>query len=196
MKSSAVSLGNGQKISILLEEYRALYSLLQWRLTAADRRLLASAALLGGVLTGIRTLDATTSLLLLWGLPVLLWVLFSVTVGHARSKEDLLRRIDEIERSVNVIAGTDLLVFQSSRPSHEKAVGGRTGMLAIHGTLALCILVLLSCVLLIRGDEASHLPLQLGHGIWAALWALRMLHVAMELHQYRYQRPSLFRDDS
>lgn len=189
MKSKPGPLTEVQQIDILLEEYGVLYALLQWRLTAADRRLFVSGGLLVGVLTAIHSLDAHAAQLLLWGLPVLLWVIFSAMVGHARSKEDVLRRIDEIERRINTLAKMELLAFQSRRPEPGRAVGGRTGATAINGTLALYIAILLCAVVLLwpTGDDV---PLRfVGFGLWVTFWSVLMLWGALGLQHYRYERP-------
>ncbi len=189
MKAKPSPLTEVQQIDILLKEYIVLYALLQWRLTAADRRLFISGGLLAGILTAIHSLDAHAARLLLWGLPVLLWVIFSAMVGHARSKEDLLRRIDEIECRVNTLACVELLAFQSRRREASRAVGGRTAAMAINGTLTLYITILLGAVVFLwpAGDTAS--PGYVEFGLWVAFWSMVMLRSALGLQHYRYERP-------
>lgn len=188
MKTVTPLLNDVQQIDILLEEYRALYGLLQWRLAAGDRRLLISGALLTGALTAICSLDAVTAQLLLWGLPVLLWVIVSATAGHARSKEDLLRRIDEIERHINLLAQADLLAFQSRRRQRDRVVGGRTGLRTINGTLVLCIVVLLGAVIAFQPARGLRSPASAALGLWAIAWAGLMVREAALLKNYRYER--------
>lgn len=194
MKLKPVPLSEVQQIDILLKEYGVLYALLLWRLTAADRRLLVSGGLLAGILTAIHSLNGPGVQLLLWGLPVLLWVIFSAMVGHARSKEDLLRRIDEIERRVNTLANVELLAFQSRRPAPGRAVGGRTGVTAINGTLTLYIAILLCAVVFQwpAGDGPS--PAFVGFGLWVGFWSILMLGGALSLQHYRYERSILLQD--
>lgn len=195
MKTVTPLLNDVQQIDILLEEYRVLYGLLQWRLAAGDRRLLISGALLTGTLTAICSLDAVTAQLLIWGSPVLLWVIVSATAGHARSKEDLLRRIDEIERHINLLAQADLLAFQSRRRQRDRVVGGRTGLRTINGTLALCIALLLFAMiylLRVRDDSLGLGPI--GFAVWAFCWAGAMIRDAVVLRGYRYERPLLLKD--
>jgi len=183
-----------QQIDILLTEYGVLYALLEWRLSAGDRRLFVSAGLLTGLLTAIHALDDATAQLLLWGLPVLLWVIFSAMVGHTRSKEDLLRRIDEIERRFNALADSELLAFQSQRPIRHQAVGGRTGSTGIKAMLAVNISLLLAAVLFLWPASAPLSPLLVCYGMWAAVWAGLMLHQALTLQNYRYERPTVLSD--
>lgn len=179
-------LSDSQKIDILLVEYGVLYSLLQWRLTASDRRLFVAGALIVGVLSAMHALNAAAARLLLWGLPVLLWVILTAAVGHARSKEDLLRRIDEIEQRVNRLAGIQLLAFQSRRPT--STVGGRTGTQAVNGTLALCISVVLGATLFLQPVEDVRSSIAVCYGLWAAAWAAWMIREAVMLRNYRYER--------
>ncbi len=184
-------IAEAEQIRILLQEYQVLYGLLQWRLAAADRRILMVGGLLAGLLTAIRTLDGDSARLLLWGLPVILWLIVSVTVGHARSKEDLLRRIDEIEHRINRLAGTELLAFQSRHPHRGRWVGGRTSAAAINGILALCIGILAICCRLYQtrvGESAAYMT---GYLMHAGLWAVLMLRTATGLQRYRYERPTL-----
>lgn len=194
MKTPTPLLNDVQQIDILLEEYRVLYGLLHWRLGAGDRRLLVSGALLTGTLTAICSLDMATAAFLIWGLPVLLWVIVSVTVGHARSKEDLLRRIDEIECRINALARADLLAFQSRRRNRDRVVGGRTGLRTINGTLALCMALLLFAMTYLRsnGDGAGFGPI--AYAVWASCWVGLMLRDAIVLRLYRYDRPPFLHD--
>jgi len=188
-------ISEAEQIRILLQEYRVLYGLLQWRLAAADRRILVVGGLLAGVMTAIRTLDVDSARLLLWGLPVALWVIVSVAVGHARSKEDLLRRIDEIEHHINRLADSELLAFQSRHPHRGRSVGGRTSATAINGILALCIGILAICCRLYQirvGESADYMTAYLVH---AGLWAVLMLRTATVLQRYRYERPTLVMPD-
>lgn len=189
MRPKRGPLDESQQIDILLAEYGVLHRLLEWRLTAGDRRVVISAGLLTGLLTAVRTVDDGTARLLLWGLPVLLWVIFSALAGHTRSKEDLLRRIDEIERQVNMIANTELLVFQSRRPNRQHVVGGRTGSTSINAILTVNISLLLVSVFAMSPGLDPLSPLVICHAIWAAIWAGLMLELAFRLQRYRYDRP-------
>lgn len=178
------------QIDIILEEYRALYALLQWRLTAADRRLLVVGSLLAAALTALRAVEAQSGRLLLWGMPITLWAIVTATVGHNRSKEDLLRRLDEIERRVNSLAGTELLTFQSRHPGRGMA-GGRTGSAAVNATLALAIaLLVFACSIFrsITGDSSFDLA---AFAAYCLLWAYLMLRAAWELQGYGYGRRSI-----
>ena len=99
-------LDESQQIDILLAEYGVLHRLLEWRLSAGDRRVVISAGLLTGLLTAVRTVDDATARLLLWALPVLLWVIFSALAGHTRSKEDLPSMIFPFGQIASTTPGT------------------------------------------------------------------------------------------
>ena len=187
-------LDESKQIDILLAEYGVLHRLLEWRLSAGDRRVVISAGLLTGLLTAVRTVDDATARLLLWALPVLLWVIFSALAGHTRSKEDLLRRIDEIERHVNLLANTELLVFQSRRPNRQHLVGGRTGSTSINAMLTVNISLLLASVFAMWPAIDPPPPLVICHAIWAAIWAGWMLDLAFRVQRYRYDRPTVLSD--
>lgn len=130
------TLTNWNRTEILLEEYRALYSLLTFRLEAIDQRIPFVAGALVALLSSTSAFTQDQRLALLLGLPAACVWLHGTIVLHVRSKEDVLRRIDEIERSINGLAAEELLVFQSRHPNRRRFVGGRSGfgsVLAVFG---------------------------------------------------------------
>jgi hypothetical protein len=178
------------RIQVLLEEYRALYRLLTFRLGAIDRRLPVAGGTLGALLGATTAMPPDTKLAFLLGLPVaLLWLLLS-TVQHARSKEDHLRRIDEIERLVNRLAGEELLVFQSRHPNKQGTTAGRCGFGAVLSVLSTCSLMLAACCFLVSTPPGL-LPLSgiLAYYLYNACIAGMMLHAVIRLRHYRYRRP-------
>ena len=187
-KCDSVSLET--RIQILLEEYRALYSLLTFRLTAMDRRLPAIGGTLAGILGSTTAMPDQARLSFLLGLPIALLWLFLSTVQHARSKEDHVRRIDEIERLVNRLAGEELLVFQSRHPNKARHPGGRTGFGSVFAVLTVCLIMLGYCwysarfppALLARSDVFAYL-------VYLAATAAVMLVAIARLSRYRYRRP-------
>jgi hypothetical protein len=178
------------RIQILLEEYRALYSLLTFRLTAIDRRLPAIGGTLAAVLGSTTAMPDQTQRAFLLGLPVALLWLFLSTVQHARSKEDHVRRIDEIERLINRLAGEELLVFQSRHPNKARHPGGRTGFGSVFAVLTVCLIMLGFCWYSARIPPA----LLTGRDVFAylaylAAAAVVMLVAVVRLSRYRYRRP-------
>jgi len=178
------------RIHILLEEYRMLYSLLTFRLAAMERRLPAIGGLLVAVLGSTPAMPKESQLLLLAALPITLAWLFLATVQHALSKEDHVRRIDEIERLVNLLAGQELLVFQSRHPNTARFAGGRTGQASVLSTLIVCLTLLLACLHSMRAlrtlANANAVYL---YELYLSGLALIMLIAAIRLGRYRYQRP-------
>ncbi len=178
------------RIQVLLEEYRALYGLLTFRLGAMDRRLPVAGGALGALLGASTAMPADTKLAFLLGLPVaLLWLLLS-TVQHARSKEDHLRRIDEIERLVNRLAGEELLVFQSRHPNKRRTTAGRSGFGTVLSVLSTCWMMLAACCFLVSTPpRLLELGGILAYYLYNAGLAGMMLHAVLRLRRYRYRRP-------
>lgn len=184
------SLSLESRIQILLEEYRALYRLLTYRLSAMDRRIPAIGGTLAALFSAMAAMPDQTRLAFLMGLPVaLLWLLLS-TVQHARSKEDHLRRIDEIERLVNTLAGEELLVFQSRHPNKARQPGGRTGFGSVVAVLTVCLIMLGACMYTVQSptsllsDDSYR-----AYSVYLSGSAILMLAAAVGLARYRYRRP-------
>jgi len=116
-----------EQIEILLEEYRSLNSLLLFRLAAMDRRLPVSVGIIAAAIASMVAVPVDSQTALLFVIPPALFWLVRSTVQHARAKEDHLRRIAEIERTINSIAGEELLIFQSRHPNRSRVASGRTG---------------------------------------------------------------------
>ena len=122
-----------------------------------DRRLPLAIGFMGAAVAAIPALPHPSRIAVLVAVPsVLLW-LGRTTVQQARAKEDNLRRIGEIERVINSIAGEELLLFQSRHPNRAKIVGGRTGMGIVFATAVSSLVMLLLCLLVFIG-EPSRLP--------------------------------------
>ena len=124
------------------EEYRALYGLVEFRMSALDRRVPVTAAAFAGAVASLQAVPESSQAIVYVGLPVALLWFTRTTVNHARWFEDVLRRIEEIERAVNAVIGTDALYFQSRHPSRHRQVGGRTGRESVMAVLATVLLVL------------------------------------------------------
>ena len=178
------------RIQILLEEYRVLYALLTFRLTAMDRRLPAIWGTLAALLGSTTAMPDPIRLAFLLGLPVALLWLFLSTVQHARSKEDHVRRIDEIERLINRIAGEELLVFQSRHPNKARHTGGRTGFGSVFAVLSVCLIMLGACMYTVQTPRALLAPDRLAmYVVYLSGCSTLMLAATMRLSRYRYRRP-------
>jgi hypothetical protein len=175
-------------IRVLLEEYRALYGLLRFRLEALDRRLPLAAGTIGVVVAGIPSMPPESGFVMLLILPPTVAWLVATMASHARAKEDHLRRIAEIELSVNEIAGRELLVFQSRHPGRGRFVSGRSGrttlLAAASGTLA----VLGGSGLLFHARHPPTLSLYAYFG-YLILAAAAVVGSLLRLRRYRYVKP-------
>ncbi len=133
----------------MLEEYRQIYMLLPYRWEALDRRLPVTAITLGGLALTLAHVAGPLQWLALVGTPLWLIWLTRSTVNHARSLEDGLRRIEDIEREIAATIHGWPLRFQSSHPSRGVHVGGRTGAGTIQGVIVLSALTLVGCASLV-----------------------------------------------
>lgn len=183
------TLTRNDRVRILLEEYRALYGLLTFRLSAMDRRLPIAGGALGAVLGSATAMPPDTKLAFLLGLPVgLLWLVLS-TAQHGRSKEDHLRRIDEIERLVNQLAGEELLVFQSRHPNKRKVTAGRSGFGTVVAVLSTSWIMLAACgVLITLPSPLLPPPWLVTYAGYLACTGATMTLAVVRLRAYRYRR--------
>ena len=170
----------------LYEEYRVLYGLVVFRMTALDRRAPVTAGALIAAVSAVDVLPAASQPLVLFSLPVALIWFVRTTVNHARSFEDVLRRIEEIERDVNAAVGGRVMRFQSSHPSRGRQTGGRTGAVTVSAVIAMSLLLLATAGF--RMCQRRLLPLagEIAYGTFLSgvgLWSLRQ---AMALRRYRY----------
>ncbi len=175
------------RIEILLREYDALYGLLRFRLEAMDRRL----PLVGGgflfLLGSLSSLPSPVRLTFLLMLPAAIGWLMATTVGHARAKEDHLRRIDEIEREVNQMGGAELLVFQSQHPNRRQPIAGRTGSGTVLALMTMCLAMLAACWYLFQLQAAATLATT-AYGAYLGLIAIVIVMLRFGLANYDYQR--------
>lgn len=139
------------RADILLAEYSALYDLVTFRMSALDRRVPAAGATLLAFTGSAPLLPGPAQITVLAAIPASLVWLLRTTINHARSFEDVLRRIEQIESKLNAIAEEELLRFQSSHPSRLRAVGGRTGTETVLSVvLAGAILLLAAAVSMVH----------------------------------------------
>lgn len=176
-----------ERIQVLVEEYCVLYDLLRFRLEAMDARLPLAGGVLVTALSALSAMPSETQQVLLLTLPAAVLWLARMTIAHGRSKEDLKRRIAQLERLINAIAGEELLVFQSRHPDAFANVGGRTGMATVWAVFTLCLAMLGSCAYLFA---LSRPPTWLT-GIYLAFVAWSAVHLAGQvwaLGGYRYRK--------
>lgn len=183
------TLTNWNRTEILLEEYRALYSLLTFRLEAIDQRIPLVAGAVVALLSSTSAFTQDQRLALLLGLPVACVWLHGTAVLHVRSKEDVLRRIDDIERSINGLAAEELLVFQSRHPNRQRVVGGRSGFGSVLALLSISIgSVAASSIMFIREFTPSAWAIG-SFSAYAALCVFGLVKATWLLKGYQSLRP-------
>lgn len=179
------------RIGVLLAEYEALYRLAEFRMSALDRRVPAAGAAIVAFLGSVPLLPDPAGMVVLAAIPLSLVWFVRTTVNHARSLEDLLRRIEVIEQAVNGIAGSPLLGFQSHHPSRGSVVGGRTGFETVTAVGLAAALLIGSCLYLAEVAHALEpwvCVLYTGYLLAVAGCILVWLR---EWRGYRYRRQSL-----
>jgi hypothetical protein len=188
---TAREMSTPEQVAVLLEEFRALYSLVTYRMSSLDRRITMAWAGLAGLVASFIAADAIGRYVVLAGLPLALVWFLRTTVNHARSFEDVLRRIEEIERAVNGMAGVELLAFQSRHPSRLIAVGGRTGTETVHTVYMTCLTMLVGGALLLAfATDASEIPITL-YSVYVVGVCVAMFRSVRMLQRYRYaKRPA------
>jgi len=177
-----------ERIQILLEEYRSLNALLLFRLAAMDRRLPVSAGIITAAIASMFAVPAESRTALLFVVPSALFWLVRSTAQHARAKEDHLRRIDELERAINSIAGEELLVFQSQRPSGSRVTAGRTGGITVVAVSSGALAMLVLCVFVFL-SQTNLIPPWL-YITYALIVAIDVIRVPVALSGYCYRRPT------
>lgn len=185
-ESTGVSAWN--RIQILTEEYRALYALLTFRLGAIDQRLPLAAGAIAALLASSPLLPVYQRLMLLLTVPIASLWCHRVVLLHTRSKEDVLRRIDEIEREVNRLASKELLAFQSRHPNRRRAVGGRSGFGSVLAIMSVCLLSVLTSIVLVFCEFETHRALFVGYLFYGAATAAELIRSTLGLSRYRYTK--------
>ncbi|MFI4915096.1 MAG: hypothetical protein ACIAS6_01140 [Phycisphaerales bacterium JB060] len=162
-----------EAIDVLLAEYEAMYRLAGFRMTSLERRVPAAGATIVAFLGVLPLLPESSQWILLVVVPASLVWFVRTTINHARSFEDVLRRIEWIEKRTNQLAGEELLGFQSNHPSRGTTVGGRTGVETVSAVMLASAMVLLACLTLTFDGPATR-P--------AAWWSYYAYLVAVALY--------------
>lgn len=170
---------------LLLKEYDALYGLVLFRMASLDRRAPIAGATLAASLATLSVLPEEIRTLFLLGLPAALVWFFRTTTNHARSFEDVLARLAEIEVAINTATGAEVLVFQSRHPSRNQAVGGRTGRETVGAAFGTCVLLLLAAVYLNHSYHSAG-RWAYAYDLYAALTLGLLVQTGIALRGYRY----------
>jgi hypothetical protein len=175
-------------IEVGTEEFRALYALVSLRLTSLDRRVPVAVASVGALLSGLAVLPRPSQLVLLATIPIgLIWFL-RATVNHARSAEDVLRRIEELERLINELVGEELLGFQSRHPSRGRCVGGRTAAESVRSVFGACLVVMGACLFLAHETSGAERLWLAGYAGYAGAITGYLVWCLLGLRRYRYRK--------
>lgn len=167
-----------------------MYALAQFRLNALDRRVPLAASATAAFLATILVLPPAAQAVVFTTIPIaLIWV-FRTTINHARSFEDALRRIEQIELAVNRLAGAELMLFQSRHPSRGRATGGRTGAETIRAVFIACGLAILACTWLALPLLSDDVPLLSCFAAYLSLVAALLTCHYLDYRRYRYQPSS------
>ncbi|MFN3194057.1 MAG: hypothetical protein ACE361_26345 [Aureliella sp.] len=185
--STSEQLGAHQKVQVLLQEYNCLHQLLLFRLNALDRRLPTASGLLSVGLVSATALPLRAQTVVLVCMPLALLWLTRTTVQHAKAKEDNLRRIDEIERLVNAVAGQELMMFQSRHPNLGATPAGRSGNATVAATTFGSLVLVILCIAMFEQNVGLSIELYFAY---AALCLVGIATAPLGLARYRYlKRP-------
>ncbi len=167
-----------------------MYGLASYRLAALEGRVPVLGAALTAFLGSIAVLPPSIQVVLFFGLPVALYWFVRTTVNHARSLEDVLRRIEEIECSINELTCEPLMTFQSSHPSRGRAIGGRVGTGTVHSTLTAAAMLLVACNYLLEVERTVHIGIAVGYALFTILVFILCVTEVVGLARYRYRKSS------
>lgn len=173
-------------VNVLLHEYRAMYDLAILRMNALDRRVPVAAATLAAFLGSISVIPQPAAIVFLVGLPATaVWIL-RITINHARSFEDALRRIEQIEHLINTRMHAVLLSFQSNHPSRHRSVGGRTGMHTVETVSVGAVILLAGCLYLAMELVSPNAAILIVYSIYILLLAAGVAVDLSRFGRYRY----------
>ena len=166
----------------LHQEYQALYGLVGLRIGLLERRSPVIGASLTAVLAGLTGIEGDARLFLLFAIPAALIWFARTTISHARSLEDLYRRIESLENAINDLHGSDTIGFQSSHPSRRSS-GGRTSRELVLAVLSWSLLLLVGCGAL-SGLEGAPRLLFIAYLLTVGIYLLVVTRAQL---RYRYR---------
>ena len=186
---SQVMVPRNTRIEIVLHEYDKLYGLVTFRMTSLDRRAPIGAATLVAFLGAVAVLPTEMQQVCLVAVPLALIWFLRTSINHARSFEDVLSRLAEIERLVNEEAGVQLLAFQSRHPSRRTAVGGRTGRETVLSVYTICLVLLAASGYLAYHWTNQHTLTVRCYWTLLGVEAAYLTYCLYRLMVYRYHKP-------
>ena len=174
------------RITCLLEEYRVMYGLVEFRMTSLDRRVPIAGATLTATLASTAALPHDPLMIVFLGLPLALVWFLRTTINHARSFEDVLRRIERIEQEVNGLLGRETICFQSRHPSRGRLVGGRTGNETIGAVWVTVITLLAGCGFMFVQIGGTSREEWISYGAFLAIIMVHSIFMVVRLGRYTY----------
>ncbi len=175
------------KIDSLFEEYRAMYGLVQFRMSSLDRRVPIAGATLTATLASVAAIPQQALMIVFLGLPMALVWFLRTTINHARSFEDVLRRIEQIEGDVNELLDHEAICFQSRHPSRGHRVGGRTGFETIGAVLVTVVTLLIGCAFMFLQTVDTVGQAQIAYAGFLAVVLAYMILIVVRLKRYEYK---------
>ncbi len=174
-------------MTAMLEEYRVLYSLVLFRLSALDRRVPVVGASITAFVAAVTSLPTEMRVVVLLAVPLAVVWLLRVTINHARSFEDALRRIEVLEMEINLRAGCSAMAFQHRHPSRGSVVGGRTGHETIRSVWTAGMLMLGVCAYFFLTTSGVDAPMQWVYASYLGMAVTLMLVSIVRWRRYRYR---------
>lgn len=162
-----------------------MYQLAEFRMASLERRVPAAGATIVAFLGVLPLMPEQSQWILLFVVPASLVWFVRTTISHARSFEDVLRRIEWLEGKANELVSEDLLGFQSSHPSRHVAVGGRTGVETVGAVLLAAALVLLACLVIASTALSGSSSLWLAYYAYIATIGLHLIVCIVGWRRYR-----------
>lgn len=179
-----MALAEKDRASIIIEEYKALYSLLTFRFTAIERRVAFSAVIISSILGLLPKMEIESKIIFLVGVPVAIIYLIRSTIFHIRSLEDYFRKIEEAECRVNEICSEQLMQFQSGHPSRG-IPGGRASQELLHFILLMGVGILGACSYLMWQAISLNISLY-AYCIYTLLVSIYCIYVRFKFLGYKY----------
>ncbi len=172
------------RASIVIEEYKALYSLLTFRFTAIERRVAFSAVIISYILGLLPKMEVESKIIFLVGVPVAIIYLIRSTIFHIRSLEDYFRKIEEAEKRVNEICSERLMQFQSGHPS-KGLPGGRASQELLHFILLMGVGILSACSYLMWHAISFNYSLY-AYWTYTSIVAIYCIYIRFKFLGYKY----------
>lgn len=181
------SIINRPALDAMLAEHAAVYRLAEFRMQALDRRVPVAGAVITAFVGAIPIFSPPTMALVLISIPIAIVWFVRTTLNHARSFEDALRRIEQIELLVNRAVKVEAMTFQSSHPSRGRSVGGRTGMETVSTALSIAAIMLGGCLFMAIHSIDQNLWFRVPYFSFVVVICFYLIRLSVLWRRYAYQ---------